>query len=168
VLTADVNGAQWFTSSTANFFTARSVEPPAALLVKMLKRMPHGEPSPPSAPFLKIIYRTLLSTTTHIALWAQMTVAAMEAFVSPIALNWTKDAMLDLSLNHERLFEENQRVRNLLSKSEALIRVYQRRDAVGTSDLCTSGARTWSATSSSRRGSVNQNLNGGDDADSQA
>jgi hypothetical protein len=58
-----------------------------------------------------------------------MTVAATEAFVSPLAMNWTKDALLDLSLNHKRLLEENQRVHNLLSKSEALIRAYQRGDA---------------------------------------
>jgi hypothetical protein len=48
----------------------------------------------------------------------QMTVVMMEAFVSPIAMNRTKDALLDHSLNHERLLEENQRVCNLLSKSE--------------------------------------------------
>jgi hypothetical protein len=41
--------------------------------------------------------------------------------VSPLAMNRTKDALLDLSLNHERLLEENQRVLNLLSKSDALI-----------------------------------------------
>jgi hypothetical protein len=60
-----------------------------------------------------------------------MIVAATEAFVSPLAMNQTKDAMLDLSLNHERLLEENHRVRNLLSKSEALVQAYQRRDAAG-------------------------------------
>jgi hypothetical protein len=32
-----------------------------------------------------------------------MTVAAIEAFVLPLAMNRTKDALLDLSLNHERL-----------------------------------------------------------------
>jgi hypothetical protein len=98
----------------------------------------------------------------------KMTVAAIEVFMSPIARNRTKDALLDLSLNHERLLEENQRVCILLSKSEALIRAYQWRDAAGTSELYTSGARTWSATSSHRRGSVNQQLIEGDDADSQA
>jgi hypothetical protein len=33
----------------------------------------------------------------------QMTVDAMEVFVSPLAMNLTKDALLDLSLNHDRL-----------------------------------------------------------------
>jgi hypothetical protein len=97
-----------------------------------------------------------------------MIVAATEAFVSPLAMNQIKDAMLDLSLNHERLLEENHRVHNLLSKSEALVQAYQRRDAAGTSELYTSSTRTWSATSSRRRGLVNQQLNGGDDADSRA
>jgi hypothetical protein len=174
-LTADVNGAPRFTSSMANFFTARSVEPLATLPMKKPKRMPHGEPSPPTTTFLKFSCRTLLSATTCVALWARctlgtekMTVAAIEVFMSPIARNRTKDALLDLSLNHERLLEENQRVCILLSKSEALIRAYQWRDAAGTSELYTSGARTWSATSSHRRGSVNQQLIEGDDADSQA
>jgi hypothetical protein len=98
----------------------------------------------------------------------QMTVAATEAFVLSLAMNRTKDALLDLSLNHDRLLEENQSVRNLLSKSECLIRAYQRRDAAGTSKLSTSSAHTWSTTSSHRQGSVNQQLNGGDDADSWA
>jgi hypothetical protein len=44
-----------------------------------------------------------------------------------------------LCWNHERLLEESQRVHNLLSKSEALIQEYQRRDAAGTSKLYTSG-----------------------------
>jgi hypothetical protein len=39
-----------------------------------------------------------------------MTVVVTEAVVSPIAMNQTKDALLDLSLNHERLLDENQRV----------------------------------------------------------
>jgi hypothetical protein len=72
----------------------------------------------------------------------QMTAAATEAFVSPLETNLTKDALLDLSLNHERLLEENQRVCNLLSKSEALVWAYQRRDAVGTRELYTSGTCT--------------------------
>jgi hypothetical protein len=96
----------------------------------------------------------------------QMTAAATEAFVSPLEMNQTKDALLDLSLNHERLLEENQRVCNLLSKNEALIWAY--RDSVGTRELYTSGTRTWSATSYCHRGSVNQQLNGGNDADSWA
>jgi hypothetical protein len=77
-----------------------------------------------------------------------MTIAAIEAFVSPLAMNWNKDVLLDLSLNHERLLEENQRVRNLLSEGEALVRAYQRKDVVGTNELYTSSAGTWSATSS--------------------
>jgi hypothetical protein len=85
----------------------------------------------------------------------QMTVAAIEAFISLLAMNRTKDALLDLSLNHERLLEENQRVCKLLSKSEALVRVYQQGDAAETIKLYTSGDRTWSATSSHHRGSVN-------------
>jgi hypothetical protein len=97
----------------------------------------------------------------------QMTVTAIENFVLPLVMNWIKDALLDLSFNHERLPEGNQSVRNLLSKSEALIQAYQRRDAKGTSELYTFGAHTWSATSSRHQGSVNQQLNGGDDADSQ-
>jgi hypothetical protein len=84
-----------------------------------------------------------------------MTVAAIEAFISLLAMNRTKDALLDLSLNHERLLEENQRVCKLLSKSEALVRVYQQGDAAETIKLYTSGDRTWSATSSRHRGSVN-------------
>jgi hypothetical protein len=71
-----------------------------------------------------------------------MTVAATAVVVSPIAMNRTKDALLDLSLNHERLLNENQRVRILLSKSEALIWAYQQRDAAGTSELYTFGTRT--------------------------
>jgi hypothetical protein len=71
-----------------------------------------------------------------------MIVAATEAFVSPLAMNQIKDAMLDLSLNHERLLEENHRVRNLLSKSEALVQAYQWRDAAGTSELYTSSTCT--------------------------
>jgi hypothetical protein len=67
---ADVIDAPWFTSSMANFFTARSTEPPAALHVEMSKRMSYEEPSPPSATFLKISCRTLLSTTTRVALRA--------------------------------------------------------------------------------------------------
>jgi hypothetical protein len=62
--------------------------------------------------------------------------------VSSLAMNQTKDALLDLSLNHERLPKESQRVHNLLSKSEAHVRAYQRRDAAGTSELYTSGDRT--------------------------
>jgi hypothetical protein len=85
----------------------------------------------------------------------QMTVAATENFVSPLAMNRTKDALLDLSFNHERLLEGNQSVRNLLSKSEALAWAYQRRDTAGTSELYTSGAHTWSATSSQRQVLVN-------------
>jgi hypothetical protein len=76
-----------------------------------------------------------------------MTIAAIEAFVSSLAMNRTKFALLDLSLNHERLLVESQRVQNLLSKSEAFVQACQRRDA-GTSKLYTSGDRTWSATSS--------------------
>jgi hypothetical protein len=71
-----------------------------------------------------------------------MIVAATEAFVSPLAMNQIKDAMLDLSLNHERLLEENHRVRNLLSKSEALVQAYQWRYAAGTSELYTSSTCT--------------------------
>jgi hypothetical protein len=71
-----------------------------------------------------------------------MTVAATVVVVSPIAMNRTKDALLDLSLNHERLLNENQRVRILLSKSEALIWAYQQRDVAGTSELYTFGTRT--------------------------
>jgi hypothetical protein len=67
---ADVSGAPRFMSLMKNFFTARSAEPPAALCMKMPKQMPHGEPSPPSANFLKINCRTLLSATTRVALWA--------------------------------------------------------------------------------------------------
>jgi hypothetical protein len=44
----------------------------------------------------------------------QMTIAAIEVFMSPLPMNQTKDALLDLSMNHERLLEENQRVHNLL------------------------------------------------------
>jgi hypothetical protein len=98
----------------------------------------------------------------------QMTVAATKNFVSPLAMNRTKDVLLDLSFNHERLLEGNQSVHNLLSKSEAIVRAYQRRDVVGTSELYTSGAHTRSATSSRRQGLVNQQLNGGDDADYRA
>jgi hypothetical protein len=72
----------------------------------------------------------------------QMSVAATDAFVSPLAMNQTKDALLDLSFNHERLLEENRRVHNLLSKSEALVRAYQRMDATGTSKPFTSAALT--------------------------
>jgi hypothetical protein len=85
----------------------------------------------------------------------QMIVAATENFMSPLAMNRTKDALLDLSINHEWLLELNQSVCNLLSKSEALVRAYQRRDAAGTSELYTSGDRTWRATLSHRQGSVN-------------
>jgi hypothetical protein len=85
----------------------------------------------------------------------QMTIAATENFVSPLAMNQTKDALLDLSFNHKRLLEGNQSVRNLLSKSEALVQAYQRRDAAGTSEPYTSSAQIWSATSSHRQGSVN-------------
>ena len=86
-------------------------------------------------------------------------------FVSPFELNKTKDALLDLSLNHERLLEDHQRVLNQLARSEGLVRAYCCRKAAGTSELHSSGARTWSATSSRRRGSVNQQLEGDNDAD---
>jgi hypothetical protein len=84
-----------------------------------------------------------------------MIIAAPEAFVSPLAMGQTKDDLLNLSLNHKRLLEENQRVCNLLSKSEAFVRAYQWRDDAGTNELYTSGARTCSATSSHHRRSVN-------------
>jgi hypothetical protein len=64
-----------------------------------------------------------------------MTAAATQVVVSPIEMNQTKGALLDLSLNHERLLDENHRVHNLLSESEALIWAYQRRDVAGTSEL---------------------------------
>jgi hypothetical protein len=50
-----------------------------------------------------------------------MTAAAMQAVVSPIEMNQTKGALLDLSLNHKMLLDENHRVQNLQSESEALI-----------------------------------------------
>ena len=98
----------------------------------------------------------------------QMTVATTEAFVSLFQINKTKDALLDLSLDHEKLLEDHQRVLNQLARSESLVRAYRHWEAAGTSELHSSGARTWSATSSRRRGSVNQQLEGDNDADSQA
>jgi len=50
-----------------------------------------------------------------------MTVATTEAFVSPFQMNKTKDALLDLSLDHEKLLEEHQRVLNQLARSESVV-----------------------------------------------
>jgi hypothetical protein len=53
----------------------------------------------------------------------QMTVATTKAVVQPIVVNRTKDAPLDISLNHERLLEETSRVHDLL----AVVRISSRR-----------------------------------------
>jgi hypothetical protein len=44
----------------------------------------------------------------------QMTFATTEAVVQHVVAKWTKDAPLDISLNHERLLEETPRVDDLL------------------------------------------------------
>jgi hypothetical protein len=84
-----------------------------------------------------------------------MTVATIEVVVQPIVANRTKDALLDISLNHERLLEETPRVDDLLASSEDFIQAYPWKDAAGTSKLY-----------SHCGGSVNQQLDGSDDADS--
>jgi hypothetical protein len=87
----------------------------------------------------------------------QMTVATTEVVVQPIVVNCTKDAPLDIRLNHERLLEETPRVDDLLASSEDFVRVYLRKEAAGTIKLY-----------SRCGGSINQQLDRGDDADSQA
>jgi hypothetical protein len=86
-----------------------------------------------------------------------MTVATTEAVVQLIVVNHTKDAPLDISLNHERLLKKTQRVDDLRASSEDFVQAYPRKEAVGTSRLY-----------SHCGGSVNQQLDGSDDADSQA
>jgi hypothetical protein len=54
----------------------------------------------------------------------QMTVATTEAVVQPIVVNRTKDAPLDISLNHERLLEESPMVDDLLASSEDFVQAY--------------------------------------------
>jgi hypothetical protein len=87
----------------------------------------------------------------------QMTVATTEAVVQPIVANQTKDAPLDISLNHERILEETPMVDDLLASSEDFVQEYPRKEAAGTSKLY-----------SRCGGSVNQQLDRSDDADSQA
>jgi hypothetical protein len=82
----------------------------------------------------------------------QMTVATTEVVVQPIVVNWTKDAPLDISLNHKRLLEETPRVDDLLASSEDFAQAYPRKEAAGTSKLY-----------SRCGGSVNQQLNRSDD-----
>jgi hypothetical protein len=65
----------------------------------------------------------------------QMTVATAEAAVEPIVVNQTKDAPLDISLNHERLLEETPRVDDLLASSEDFVQAYPWKEAAGTSKL---------------------------------
>jgi hypothetical protein len=60
-------------------------------------------------------------------------------------------------LNHEKLLEETPRVNDLLASSEDFVQAYPRKEAAGTIKL-----------HSRCGGSVNQQLNRGDDADSQA
>jgi hypothetical protein len=86
-----------------------------------------------------------------------MTVATTKAVVQPIVVNRTKDAPLDISLNHERLLEETSRVHDLLASSEDFVQACPRKEAAGTSKLY-----------SRCGGFVNQRLDGSDDADSQA
>jgi hypothetical protein len=78
-----------------------------------------------------------------------MAIATIEAVVHPIVANQTKDAPLDISLNHERLLEETPRVDDWLATSEE--------EVAGTSMLY-----------SRCGGSINQQLDGSDDANSQA
>jgi hypothetical protein len=85
-----------------------------------------------------------------------MTVATTEVVVHHIFARWTNDAPLDISLNHERLLEETPRVDDLLASSEDFVRAYPRKEAAGTSKFTLCG------------GFVNQQLDGSDDADSQA
>jgi hypothetical protein len=54
----------------------------------------------------------------------QMTIATTEVVVQPIVVNGTKDAPLDISLNHERLLEETLRVDDLLASSEDFVWAY--------------------------------------------
>jgi hypothetical protein len=68
----------------------------------------------------------------------QMTVATSEVVVQTIVANRTKDALLDISLNHERLLEETRRVDDLLASSEDFIQAYPQKEAVGTSKLYSS------------------------------
>jgi hypothetical protein len=86
-----------------------------------------------------------------------MTIATTEVVVQPIVVNGTKDAPLDISLNHERLLEETLRVDDLLASSEDFVWAYLWKEAAGTSKLY-----------SRCGGPVNQQLNRSDDADSQA
>jgi hypothetical protein len=65
----------------------------------------------------------------------QMTVATTEAIVQPIVANWTKNAPLDISLNHERLLEETPREDDLLASSEDFVRAYPWKEAAGISKL---------------------------------
>jgi hypothetical protein len=87
----------------------------------------------------------------------QMTVATTEVVVQPIVANQTKDALLDIRLNHERVLEETPRVDDLLASSEDFVQAYPWKEAAGTSKLY-----------SHCGGSVNQQLDRSDDADSQA
>jgi hypothetical protein len=87
----------------------------------------------------------------------QMIVATTEAVSQPIVVNRTKDAPLDISLNHERLLEETPKVDDQLASSEDFIQAYLQKEAAGTSKLY-----------SRCGGIVNQQLDGSDDADSQA
>jgi hypothetical protein len=64
-----------------------------------------------------------------------MTVATTDAVVQPIAANQTKDALLDISLNHERLLKETPRVDDLLASSEDFVQAYPQKEAAGTSKL---------------------------------
>jgi hypothetical protein len=50
-----------------------------------------------------------------------MTVATIEVVVQPIVASQTKDAPLDISLNHKRLLEETPRVDDLLASSEDFV-----------------------------------------------
>jgi hypothetical protein len=68
----------------------------------------------------------------------QMTIATSEVVVQPIVANQTKDALLDISLNHERLLEETRRVDDLLASSEDFIQAYPQKEAAGTSKLYSS------------------------------
>jgi hypothetical protein len=67
-----------------------------------------------------------------------MTIATSEVVVQPIVANQTKDALLDISLNHERLLEETRRVDDLLASSEDFIQAYPQKEAAGTSKLYSS------------------------------